>query len=301
MSYSSNSTSPAEIYAFNFQNPEPKYYARVPHIIDHLTYKIEKDGVIQTKRLSVYAKELYRVIRMIASDGGVDWHKVESLAEIVGCSVGSIVNAKKELLMPMDQLDGSPLIIETRKQIHKDVNGQHIVTTLCTRTIIDIWRWNNAFMATIKNQVQYGRITHSLNESEIDQIHHMNPPPPPDSPHESAPQTPDSPHEANKNKQNNNPLFKEQQPTTEVASVCSFKEKLSSVQLQAYDWLLKIGCSIKTTMYFINNFSTDEIENASRYLKNQMSKKEVPNIVGYLRKILEGKWWIKKNKSFCRE
>jgi len=249
--------SPAEEYAFNFQNPEPKYYARVPHIIDHLTFKIEKDGVIETKRLSIYAKELYRVIRMIASEKGADWHTTESLAEIMGCSVGSVTNAKKELLMPMDQLDGQPLIIEQRKKITKLVNDKKVVTVLCTRTIIDIWKWNNAFMATIKNQVKYGRPPDSCGESDT----------PPDSCGESAPQGAHSCGEANNNNVNNNPLFIEQQPTAEAASVCSYKSKLSDVKLQAFNWFLKIGCDIQSATHFINVYSMEEIHEASKALE----------------------------------
>lgn len=281
---------PSEIYAFNFQNPEPKYYTRVPNIIDHLTYKIEKDGIMITKRLSIYAKELYRIIRMIASDSGADWHTTESLAEIIGCSTGSIVNAKKELLMPMDQLDGKSLIIETRKQIHKTVNDKHISTTLCTRMIVDIWKWNNAFMATIKNQIKYGRPPDSRDESAN----------PPDSCDESAPQGPDSYGEPNNNKENNNPLFKEQKPTAVAVPVCSSKEKMSDVNLKAFNWLLKIGCDIQAATHFINTYSTKDISEASKYVekkyeKNKREKKQTYNLIGYLRKTLENKWWIPKN------
>lgn len=298
-------TSPAEIYAEQFQVTEPKYYTRVPNIIDHLTYSVEKDGKIVKKRLSVYAKELYRVIRMIASDGGADWHTTEHLAEIIGCSVGSIVNAKEELLKPMDQLDGSPLIKEDRRSVMRDIgNGKKIKTTLCTRTIICIWSWNNAFMATIKHQNKFGRIPDSCGESGQ----------PPDSCGESAPPGPHSCGEANKNPNNKSPLFKEQQPAAEAASVSSVvsldmsnssvlvsgnSSKSSDEKAKAFNWFMKIGCDIRSSTYFVESFTSDDIKNASMYVEKQIAKKKakndyIPNIIGYLRKTLENKWWIPK-------
>ena len=286
---------PSEIYAHSFQNSEPKHYTRLPNIIDHLTYEVEENGVKKIKRLSVYAKELYRVIRMIASDHGTDWHTTESLAEIIGCSVGSVVNAKKELMMPMIQLENNPLIIESRKQITKKVGEQTIKTTLCTRIIVDIWKWNNAFMSTINYQNKFGRTPDSCGESRGAPL----------SCGESAPQGPHSCGEANKITLNKSSLFKEQHPTAEADSVCSLDKKKSVLRqkppsepskLLAFNHLIKNGFDAKAALSIVNDFTAHEINEASKYVAIQLDKKRklgeiIKNEQGYLRKALQGKYW----------
>lgn len=284
--------SPSEIYAINFQNSEPKHYTRVPNIIDHLTYTVEEEGIKVKKRLSVYAKELYRIIKMIGGDDGICWNTTESLAEKVGCSVGSINNAKKELLTPMDQLDGNALIIEKKIKLNKsNSSNQPFSTMLCTYSVVDIWKWNNAFMSTLKHQVKYG--ADSPHESD----------PPTDSPHESANLGTDSPHESNNIPLKKNPNVKEQQHTEACASahVCSSKiEKakmfLSSEQLKAFDWMIQGKCNPNAALKIAKTYCTQEIQKASDYLMNQLSKNkskgvQIPNIWGYFTAILKGKYW----------
>jgi hypothetical protein len=287
---------PAEVYMHHYQTQEPNFYTQVPNIIDHLTYEIEEKGVKITKRLSVYAKELYRVIRMIAKDHGKDWHTTESLAEIIGCSVGSIINAKKELLMPMIQLENSPLIIEERSPLKKIIEGKTIKTTLCKRMIVDIWKWNNAFMATKKHQMQFGRFPDSCGESGWS----------PDSCGESAPQGPDSCGESIKNNTKKNPLSKEQQPTAKADPVCSLHAKCSVVSAQSasppekeakinnFNLLMKMGFGEIAALNLIASYSGCAFIEAFRYLNEQKIKKKILNELGYFRKILEGKWWEKK-------
>ncbi len=305
--------SPAEIYIHHFQNSEPSYYTRVPNIIDHLTYQVEENGVKKVRRLSIYAKELYRIMRMIASDNGKDWHTTESLAEIMGCSVGSVYNAKIELLQKFDQLDGNPLIIENKKQIVRTINGKNIKTVLCTRTIVCIWSWNNAFMATIKYQNKFGKIPDSSHESGIqapDSCGESGRPP--DSCGESGAQGPDSCGECNNNNNNKNPLFIEQQPTAEAASVC-FSNKTNSVSVselkenldhkaQALNWLLNFGFDLKTAIHLSETTHIDDLKNASIYFGKQLKKKKqtnekIPNPLGYLRKVIKEKYWQKNEQQ----
>lgn len=283
--------SSSELYAEQFQNPEPKFYTRVPNIIDHLTYTVLDKGKKKTKRLSIYAKELYRIIRMIASDKGACWNSTENLAKKIGCSVGAVVNAKKELLMPMDQLDGSPLVIETRKKLlKKKADGTNFATTLCTRTIIDIWKWNNAFMATLKYQNQYGS-TDSCDES-VDGT---------DSCGESVPLGTDSCGERNNNPSNNIPLFEEQQPTADADPVCLSKMQkkrlfLSDSQRKVFDYLVKDGLEEKAAMDIACKFTSEELNSALKYCaeqfkKNKQKGKKVPNKWGYLRSCLNSRYW----------
>lgn len=290
--------SPVELYAFHFQNPEPKYYARVPNIIDHLTYQIEVDGKKETKRLSVYAKELYRVIRMITNDYGKCWHSTKSLAEIVGCSTGSISNAKNELLMPMDQLDGNPLIIETERTTIKRLDDGHAIPVpLITRGIVDIWKWNNAFMATRKFQNEYGR--DSCGEQPEDG----------DSCGEQPSLDRCSCGEPNNNPVIKNPMFIEQQPTADADCVVfksSKKEKeramLPSEAKKAFEWMIKKKCDPVAALDIAKKFTPDEIHQASGYVMNQMKKnyiknKKIDNVWGYLRTVLDRKFYLQKCSS----
>jgi hypothetical protein len=287
----SSNLMPSEIYAEQFQNPEPKYYTRMPNIIDHLTYTVIENGKKKVKRLSIYAKELYRIIRMIASDKGACWNTAESLALKIGCSVGSVVNAKKELLMPMDQLDGSPLVIETRKKILKTKpDGKKFATVLCTRTVIDIWKWNNAFMATVSFQNQYGN-TDSCGES-VDNT---------DSCGESVSLGTDSCGEGNNNPPKKNPLFKEQQPTASADSVCLSKIQkkallFSEDRTSAFNWMVSKGCEEKAAYAMAKDFTPQEIDLASKYVvsqekKNKAKGKKLDNPWGYFTQTLRGKYW----------
>ena len=248
---------PADLYAINFQNPEPRYYSRIPHILDHLTYEETdpKTGEKSVKRLSVYAKELYRIIKSIAGEQGAGacWMNRTKLAELCNMSSASITNAKKELQQAFHQLDGNPLIkIEERKRQGVSESNTNYKTIYHCITILDIWRWNAAFMATkdLKKNIPL-----SPHDSA----------PPPMSPHDSAPQGPMSPHDTNKN--NKNHLFKEQQPAASADPVCSpvvFSDADVPVpsddeKSKAFNWFTKIGCDVKSATFFVESFSAGQV------------------------------------------
>lgn len=292
--------SPSEIYAFNFQNSEPKYYTRIPNILDHLTYKsLDKNKKETSTRLSVYAKELYRIIRMIASDDGVCFYTTKSLAEKMNCSTGTICNAKKELLMPMQQLDGNPLLIEKRKKTSKIENGK--VTSqrdLCTYTIFDIWKWNNAFMSTLywqnkskarneTDMISPERNTDSCGESVGGT----------DSCGESVSQGTDSCGEPNNNTSINNPLFKKQQTTAVPLLSASLKKERpfpSDDHKDVYAWLMKNGCSETTSYKICISYSKLDIKAASDYTNDMNRKKKLSNKWGYFQSALKNKYWLNK-------
>jgi hypothetical protein len=286
---SSKQPSSAELYAYHFQNPEPKYYTRVPNIIDHLTYiKKDDNGNDIHMRLSIYAKELYRIIRMIASDHNVCWYNTKSLAEKVGCSVGSICNAKKELLMPMDQLGGNALVKETRKMKPNYLNGVLISRSeSCTYQIVDIWPWNNAYMATIGKSKKESDSPHESDGGG-------------DSPHESPLLGTDSPGEPIKN--NKNPLFKEQQPSAKADSVVFKNEEglfPSEEQNKAGIWLLDNGCEKSVALRFLKKYSYSDLSNAISYFlecmkKNRKKGKKTKQEWAYLQTILNNRYWEKK-------
>jgi hypothetical protein len=296
-------TSPTEAYVIAFQNSEPKHYTRVPNIIDHLTYDaMDSEGNVIKKRLSVFAKELYRILRMIANDYGACWMNRDNLAELANMSTGSITNAKKELEQKFHQLDGQPLINIEENQKSTKVNG----TTYHKITIIDIWKWNNAFMSAFNFQKKYGA------PSPHDGA---NPAP---SPHDGPPREAPSPHDTNNNQTNKNHLSKEQQPTPAgslVASLVSlytkkdplypsdqqkhFKERLfpSGQQKRAYDWLVGEGCFEPTAYKISITYSSDDICKASNYTNEMHKKSKKDNKWGYLQQTLKNKYWMKKNRE----
>lgn len=63
---------------------EPKYYARIPNMIDDIG-------------LSVYAYRLYGRIKRVAGDAGACWQSVDTLSAGCSMSAGSIVKARREL------------------------------------------------------------------------------------------------------------------------------------------------------------------------------------------------------------
>jgi hypothetical protein len=299
--------SASEKYAFEFQNTEPKYFTQVANIIDHLTYtKTNPDGTTSVERLSVFAKELYRIIRMIASDDGSCFNTTENLAIKINCSAGSVYNAKNELKMPMHQLDGNPLIFEKKVTSRTFDNGKvKDSRPLCVYTIFDLWKWNNAFMSTLKFQkVKYGQ--NPVEESELSCEHTDSPyesVPPTDSPHESVSQGTDSPHEANKNPNTKNPLYKkQQQPVSSVCSVSSLnKDSVFSEEnkVKAYEWLTKNGCPEGNASAIVNRFCLADLIAASEYSNNQFEKnkakgKPLGNKWAYFQTVLNKRYWEKK-------
>lgn len=292
---------PADVYALHFQNSEPKYYSRIPHILDHLTYD-ETDpetGNVIIKRLSIYAIQLYRVIKTIAGDEGACWQHRDKIAERANMSAGSVTKAKEELQKSFHQLDGSPLIKVEEVKKTSQTNG----TVYHKLFILDIWKWNNAFMATLSFHKKEALSPNDTAKPAL-------------SPNDTAPQGALSPGDTTKNKQNKNPLSKEQQPADESASVrscCPLDMSISSVsvdpppseipedKLQAFNWFTKIGCDIQSALYFIKTFTEEDIRSASQYVEQQLLRKKqknetIPNIIGYLRRTLENRWWIPRPK-----
>jgi len=117
------------------------YTSRIPNIIDHLTYnKVdEKTGKSVVKRLSVYAKGLYRVLKTVAGEDGVCLRNRDDLAELCNMSAGSVTNAKKELLQNFNELGGLPLIFIDDRQKRTSKNG----TIYHAIVVLDIWNVNN--------------------------------------------------------------------------------------------------------------------------------------------------------------
>lgn len=278
-------------YIVALQNPEPCNYTRIPNIIDHLTYN-ELDtetGETKVKRLSIYSKELYRVLKTAAGQENICWKNTEHLAEIANMSVGQIAKCKKELQQRFNELEGTPLIeiIEKKKSTFK--NGEKLNGTVYHQImIVNIWGKQRAYFLMKKLLKE----AHSSCE----------PAGVADSPHEPALEGARSPHERNKITKNiKTPLFNEQHSSDESDAVCSSDKEAAIVSVdgntEMFNWLMKIGCDAIGALKIIGNFTPEELHRASGYVQRQIEKKKakkepMTNIVGYLRKTLENKWWV---------
>ena len=268
----------AEQYAVVVQSGEPSNYTQVPNIVDHLTYdeKDEKTGEVTIKRLSVFACHLYRVLRSIAGFDNTTWKNTEHLGELSNMSVGQVAKCKKELMNKFHELEGSPLIILTERKKCTFKAGEKLNGTIYHQiTIVNIWGLNRAYF-WLKKNLKEADSPHESAEVA-------------DSPHESALEGARSPHERNKT-DTKTPLYKEQHSEP----VCSLDpgDSVVSVQTRMFNWLMQIGCDVVGATGIIQNFTQEELSQASGYVQKQMKKKNIDNIVGYLRKTLENRWWV---------
>ncbi len=295
----SKDLSPSEIYAINFEADEPKYYTRIPNILSHLTYDSvnKKTGKVKVKRLSVYAKELYRVLRDTAgnSDTGKSWRNRDNLAKLCNMSAGMVTKCKLELSQKFHQLDLNPLIrvVKKPKTVKKD-GKKTGGTSYDEITIVNIWPWNNAFMATMKFRKSDEAM--SPNDSEVMA----------ESPHDGEPPVALSPCDTNNNPNNKTHLYKEQQPTPigdPVGSVPFDKKKkgcFSDEQRACYEWLVKEECHEKNATSIARNFNRQDIYDALQYLKSCIAKLKAKGETlrkdkwAYLQDILNNRYWEKK-------
>jgi hypothetical protein len=291
--------SPAEQFCVQLENQEPNYYSRIPHILSDLAYdKINpKTGQVVKKRLSVFAKELYRVLKSTAGDYGKCWKNTKHLAEECNMSPGMVSKAKAELTQKFDLLDGKSLITITKKK-KSLLNDQRLVSqsTYDEITIIGIWNYNNANMSVRAFMNKNKEV-----EVEADSPHESVGGA--DSPHESVPEGADSLHERNKNPNNKNSLYNKQQPTAVADPVVFLKNKdfcsLSSEQKDFRKWVIEAGGTEKTANVLIFKYPILDLKQAFEYTRAQFKKnkakgKTMGNIIGYLQTVLQNKYWERK-------
>lgn len=275
----------SELYPMALENSEPNNYTRIPNFISYLTYDHvdEKTGEIKVKRLSVFARELYRVLKDIAGQENICWMSSEKIAEIAGMSKTAVLEGKKELQNKFHQLDGNPLIeiVEKRKITQKD--GQKINGTTYHQIVIKcIWNFNRAFFLLKKIEKEKAR---TQNVHAIEQDRQATEPS----------QGTQSPNDRNKITCSKTPLFKEQDSTAGAVLVGSSNISID-VRTQAFNWLMQIGFDILSATNILNNFAVNEIIQASDYVKKQIEKKKkklesIRDPLGYFRRTLENKWW----------
>ena len=147
---SNENLNPIEIYALQLSNKEPAFFSQIPAIVYYSSYIDESK---KRKKLRPISIALYGAIKQLAGTNSACWANRGTLAEMCGCSEGSITMAKKELTRPIEQLNGRSFItIVKKKKKFKDNNGRFRSTDYDHITVNFIWGENNAFMATRKFQ-----------------------------------------------------------------------------------------------------------------------------------------------------
>jgi len=170
-------------YNENFLEEKPKFYTRVPKIIDSLTFIVKEPDKTTgelcyfRRKLSACDKNLYRVIFDACGDNGVCWKSTETLADEAGCSVGQVVESKKRLIQAFEQLDGHPLIYI--EEIHKrTIKEDRILNKTFIHKIHcrNIWKWNNAYMSVRKHmpKLNMRKITDQEAEVSIEKMRQGN-------------------------------------------------------------------------------------------------------------------------------
>jgi len=285
--------SPAELYAIRFQNAEPANFSMVPNIIDHLTYDYidEKTGVKTVKKLSIYAKALYQTLKTIAGEHGACWQNRNNLAELANMSAGSISNAKEELQQKFHQLDSNPLIVIEK---HSKITAKN-KTEYDKIFIADIWKWNNAYMATLKFQKMLAR-------SQDDRAHEARSQD--DRAFDPTSQGARSPHDTIKTCSEKDPMFKEQHPAAGGENVDVFlhkkeKERMfpSDAHKENYEWMIAKGCDADSA-HSLALTNLEEFKKSVEYTNKRLGKnkekgKKNTNPWGYLRRTIQQKWWKK--------
>lgn len=297
-----NYSNPLDVFSASYANPNPTHFAMVPHIIDHLTYDdIDDEGNIIKKRLSIHAKELYRVIIRIAGEDGACWASRDTLADLCNMSAGSITKAKVELQKNFNELELTPLIIIKECHKSKVVDGEKKNTTIYhTITITDIWKYNGAYMRTKKFFKPEALSPHDSATPAL-------------SPHDSAQGGALSSPDTNNNQDNKTHLFIDKQPVGKPTPVCPLPKQpfvsgqaipKESPTTKAFNFLMKIGFKELPALEIIGLFTAEDIQNASIYVAEQEKKKKakgeiIENPVGYFRKVLQENWWKKDGFREC--
>lgn len=301
-----------QIYTQNF---EPTFYERVPEIIDYVTY-IEKVVDKKTgeerwirKRLDVYAKELYRILKSIAGTNGCSWMGALELAKRCNMSEGKISDAKKQLAQSFEQLDGNSLIHIEEKRVptmkeNKMINKkpQHIIT------INNNWRANHDFMKTFREDKDFreyywnkyitgviteeeainamenmrSKIVHNLEAGSSNESGRQA-----TSSHDSVPQMAQSPHDIS-HTHNSHTQMNKSYPTASLLNDFFNKkgidEKMNHLPDQVLTWLQKNGVWKIQVKKLIDKFGFPILSKAIEEVEN---RKYVKNKGAYVQRVCE--------------
>src|ERR1051326_1473018 len=97
-------------------------------------YRTELPNIIDDLDLSLCAYRLYGHYKRVAGSGGVCFQSNRTIAAACKMSVGSVVNARKELAAEREELGGASLITVTKRGT---AGSEHVNVR-----IVDIWEYN---------------------------------------------------------------------------------------------------------------------------------------------------------------
>lgn len=148
----------AYLIAFEGASDDPSNFSLIPSGIHQYTYTTSPSDSDEEKkkptvgkkryRLSALAISLYVLIKSLTNEkiGTPCWASEHSLAEMMGCSEKTLRKAKKELLQPIEQLNGKSLISIIYKKKHGlDRDGRKIVTPYHLIRLESIWKEHKSF------------------------------------------------------------------------------------------------------------------------------------------------------------
>src|SRR6056300_482102 len=298
-----NKLSPIEIYALQLSNKDPAYFSQIPAIIYYSTYVDESK---ETKKLRPVSIALYGAIKQLAGTNSACWANRKTLAEMCGCSEGSITMAKKELTRPIEQLNGKSFItITKKKKIFKDKEGRVRSTEYDHVTVEFIWGENNAFMATRKFQKEQEKAstlsTIDIGGSAVSTIDSV---------------LPDtlSTIDTNNRKQRKKHSVREQD-TADAACSCDLSiedsvisepepepesipinQQHSEKKTKVIKSLEKFGCDANFIKELFRKYPLQRIIDAGVYTEKQSKRGKITgNKLGYFRRAVEKQWtWKEK-------
>lgn len=283
----SEDLSAAELYAIEVENTEPSYFAQIPAVLYHCTYK---DGET-TRKLHPISIALYGALKQLGGQNGACWASRERLAEMVGCSTGSISMAWMELAKPMDQLGGKSLItVQKRKKKRKSGGG----STYNHALINNVWGENRAYMKVLEiSRAASAAVDKSTSPSPHDG-ESFSP-----SPHDGEPLGSPSPHDANNRIQRKKHSVAETEAAAAPPSVCYSAPPFSVSSAKPHSaegvtYMLRNfwGADENFIREMLRRFDPWRIAEACRYAAKQVKRKSIRNKVGYLREAIEnGRVW----------
>lgn len=301
---------------------DPRWYDRVPAIIDYLTYidevldKATGEILFFRKRLTSTEKDLYRVLCQKAIDGS-SFYGCRTLASQMGCSKDTVNRAQRVLELPFEQLDGNSLIEITEKQVLRSKGNAKFGVTQNVITINHIWTYNNYFSVNKPKTYPSKKQKLTAQEAEI-VFSRMADSVLPENVHKDgarlklgtsrggSSQTRDKPREGSSQTRdiykptNNKPTcLKTDLPEANALARClltsSLVEKEFASQASSFEWLQKFGFKENVARGLLRENSPDQLLLAACYVRDALKgKKEIASITGYFRKALMEKWYIPK-------
>lgn len=310
-----------------FASEEPRHFSMMPQILDYLTYIDEtidpetQETIYTRKRLTPTEKEVYRVLKYRAGTTKC-FRSTVDLAAQVGCSKNTIVEAKRALAMPFEQLEGNPLIYIEEKYV-RTMEEDVCINKKCIHliSVVNIWHYNNAFLDQLdhSNPVFPKRneevpkedaeiiIEKLSQDGAVNFVHnseaHPKNEPCPEAHPKNEPCSPGGPSQnwdLNKYHINKDHCSKTD-TTAEAVSRCLLNElnvdDCFFSTNKAFDWLQVFGFKEKYAQQIIKKYSLNILKLAALYVQSMSRKKTLKSLTGYFILTLQNRWYLPQPKA----